>query len=187
MGTKITDLTALGTLAATNDVLTIVDVSDTTGGTAGTSKKITVANLVGAVDQEISITKTRAEINALANSTLELLPATAGQINIVTEMRFILNMGASGTTTEPTQDLNIQQSTNANPGLKTGIFPRATIGQICTNTTSASSAYYRDVPATGGRVYDENKATKLGVPAGFSFPTKVTSLTIQISYKAITP
>ena len=102
-------------------------------------------------------------------------------------MRFILNMGASGTTTTPSQDLNIQQSTVANPGLKTGIFPRATIGQICVHTTSASSAYYRDVPATGGRVYDENKATKLGVPAGFSFPTKVTSLTIQISYKAITP
>lgn len=52
MSTKVTDLTALGT---TNnaDVLHIVDVDDNTGGTAGTSKKITVSNLLasaGAVD-----------------------------------------------------------------------------------------------------------------------------------------
>ena len=45
MSTKLTDLTALGTTPAAGDLLTIVDVDDTTGGAAGTSKKVTYANL----------------------------------------------------------------------------------------------------------------------------------------------
>jgi len=44
--TKVTDLTAL-TSVADDDLVMIVDVSDTTGSAAGTSKKITKANLVG--------------------------------------------------------------------------------------------------------------------------------------------
>ena len=53
MATKITDLTPLGTTPTNTDVLHIVDVSDTSGGAAGTSKKIQVSNLLasaGAVD-----------------------------------------------------------------------------------------------------------------------------------------
>lgn len=52
MSTKVTDLTPLVTTDDA-DVLHIVDVGDDTGGTAGTSKKITVSNLLssaGAVD-----------------------------------------------------------------------------------------------------------------------------------------
>ena len=187
MATKITDLAALGAVAATDDVLTIVDVSDTSGGTAGTSKKITVGNLIGAVDKDFSVTKTRAEINALAGSDLLLIAGTAGQINVITEIRFTITCGASGTTTTPASDLSIKQSTNLNPGLQSGILPKNIIGQIATNTTSASSLYYRDTPATGGRVFDVNKPTNLGVPTGFVLPTKITSLTIQLSYKEIIP
>ena len=53
MATKITDLTPLGTTPANTDVLHIVDVGDESGGAAGTSKKITVSNLLasaGSVD-----------------------------------------------------------------------------------------------------------------------------------------
>ncbi len=52
MSTKVTDLTPLVTTDDA-DVLHIVDVGDETGGTAGTSKKITVSNLLasaGSVD-----------------------------------------------------------------------------------------------------------------------------------------
>ncbi len=45
MSTKLTDLAEL-TATATGDFATVVDVSDTSGGAAGTSKKITVANLL---------------------------------------------------------------------------------------------------------------------------------------------
>ena len=46
MGTKVTDLTELSATAASDDVLHIIDVNDNTGGSAGTSKKIKVSNLV---------------------------------------------------------------------------------------------------------------------------------------------
>ena len=42
---KVTDLTALGATPASDDVLYIVDTSDTSGGAAGTSKKVTYANI----------------------------------------------------------------------------------------------------------------------------------------------
>lgn len=45
--TKITDLTELGEKPATDDVTVIVDVSDTTMSTSGTTKKITRANYLG--------------------------------------------------------------------------------------------------------------------------------------------
>jgi len=45
MATKLTDLAALGGTPAAGDLLTVVDVSDTSGGAAGTSKKVTYANL----------------------------------------------------------------------------------------------------------------------------------------------
>jgi len=45
MPTKLTDLTELAVTPATDDFMHIVDVTDTTGGAAGTSKKITVARL----------------------------------------------------------------------------------------------------------------------------------------------
>jgi len=45
MATKVTDLTELTATAASTDYLHIIDVSDTSGGTAGTSKKILISNL----------------------------------------------------------------------------------------------------------------------------------------------
>jgi hypothetical protein len=53
MSTKVTDLTELAATPDSTDVLHIVDVGDTSGGSAGTSKKIQVSNLLasgGAVD-----------------------------------------------------------------------------------------------------------------------------------------
>lgn len=47
--TKISGLTEL-TTKATDDLLVIVDVSDTTMAATGTDKKITVANLASAPD-----------------------------------------------------------------------------------------------------------------------------------------
>ena len=46
MAEKLTDLTALSARPATNDVTYIVDVSDTTDATSGTSKQITMSNLL---------------------------------------------------------------------------------------------------------------------------------------------
>ena len=47
MATKLTDLTALGATPASGDFLHVVDISDTTGGAAGTSKKVAYSNVGG--------------------------------------------------------------------------------------------------------------------------------------------
>ena len=49
--TKITGLTELAEQPATTDVLPLVDTSDTTQATSGTTKKITRANLIGTVTE----------------------------------------------------------------------------------------------------------------------------------------
>jgi len=46
MGTKVTDLTELTATAASGDFLHIIDVDDNSGGSAGTSKKIQISNLL---------------------------------------------------------------------------------------------------------------------------------------------
>ncbi len=46
MGTKASALTAYASTLASTDLVTIVDVSDTTHGAGGTSKKMTIANLI---------------------------------------------------------------------------------------------------------------------------------------------
>jgi hypothetical protein len=51
MNKKISALTALGATPAVGDIIPITDVSDTTGSAQGTTKKITVANLVAAAPQ----------------------------------------------------------------------------------------------------------------------------------------
>ena len=48
---KISSLTSLGATPAVGDILPITDVSDTTGSASGTTKKVTVANLVAAAPQ----------------------------------------------------------------------------------------------------------------------------------------
>jgi hypothetical protein len=48
---KISSLDALGATPAVGDIIPITDVSDTTGSIEGTTKKVTVANLVAAAPQ----------------------------------------------------------------------------------------------------------------------------------------
>lgn len=66
MATKLTDLAALGTTPDSGDFLTVVDVSDTSGGAAGTSKKVTYANL-GAGGGGGNIISGGARINVATN------------------------------------------------------------------------------------------------------------------------
>jgi hypothetical protein len=48
---KISSLTSLGATPAVGDIIPITDISDTTGSAQGTTKKVTVANLVAAAPQ----------------------------------------------------------------------------------------------------------------------------------------
>lgn len=66
--TKIPDLTGLSTLA-TGDELYIVDVSDTTDGAAGTSKKIARSTMLAATETLTNKTLTSPVINAGVSGT----------------------------------------------------------------------------------------------------------------------
>ena len=54
MANKITGLTELATTPAGGDVVPIVDVSDTTQATSGTTKHISMSNLLGGLPKVVS-------------------------------------------------------------------------------------------------------------------------------------
>jgi hypothetical protein len=74
---KITQLSAL-TAPAGNDLLAIVDVSDTTMGATGTTKKITYSNLLGGALGVLSATATLDFPSISANSVASLTMTVTG-------------------------------------------------------------------------------------------------------------
>jgi hypothetical protein len=83
MSTKLTDLAALGTTPASGDYLTVVDVSDITGGAAGTSKKVTYSNLgVGGTVVSVKVTLDNADVLTMKynNTPITLKAAEASKI-----------------------------------------------------------------------------------------------------------
>ena len=84
MATKLTDLAALSVTPTDVDLLTVVDVSDTTGGAAGTSKKITYANLMGAGSrlEFAKVSLSNADVLAMKydNTPITLKAAESGKI-----------------------------------------------------------------------------------------------------------
>ena len=84
MSTKLTDLAALGTTPAAGDFLTVVDIDDTSGGAAGTSKKVTYSDLgIGAgilTQVETSISNAQVLAMKYDNTPITLVNNIAGQI-----------------------------------------------------------------------------------------------------------
>jgi len=136
---RLTDKTALGTTPADDDLLMIVDVSDTSGSPEGTSKKITVANL-GAGS---SGTGTVTSVALTAPSALSVAGSpitTSGTIAITgagASTEYIDGTGAlqtfpaipSGTVTDVTATAPIASSGGTTPDIS-----------ISDATTSASGA-----------------------------------------------
>jgi hypothetical protein len=95
MATKITDLTELAVAPDGTDVLHIIDVGDTTGGAAGTSKKIQVSNLTGGggggILTQVTTTVSNAEVLTMKYNTLPitLVAAEAGKIHVPVGVTFV--------------------------------------------------------------------------------------------------
>lgn len=110
--TKLTDKTAL-TTPASDDLIHIVDVSDLTGGAAGTSKKITKANLVGGGGGG-SGTVTSVAMTVPAALSVSGSPITASGTLAITgagiAAQYIDGSGALQTT--PTDDISVTNQAN---------------------------------------------------------------------------
>ena len=107
MATKLTDLTELAVTPATDDFLHIVDVTDTTGGAAGTSKKITVARLgIEApllTQVEYNVVNSSVVHMRYDDSPLILVPAETGKI--IVPVSFTVVATAAGLAEASSDDL----------------------------------------------------------------------------------
>lgn len=81
--TILTGLTGLST-PASGDFVYIVDISDTTDNAAGSSRKITYANLAGGILSELGITSSVAELNVLDGIPATLTATELGYVDGVT-------------------------------------------------------------------------------------------------------
>ncbi len=108
MATKITDLAELAVAPASNDVLHIIDVGDTTGGVAGTSKKIQVSNLTGGgsgILTQVVTTVNNAAVLTMKynNAPIELVAGIAGKIIVPVGITIVSTQ--AGTTESSSDDL----------------------------------------------------------------------------------
>ncbi|MAK37184.1 MAG: hypothetical protein CMC15_13610, partial [Flavobacteriaceae bacterium] len=79
---KVTDLSALGATPASDDIIYIVDTSDTSGGSAGTSKKVTYANLAGVTQVATTVNNAAVLDMKYDDTPITLVAATAGKIHV---------------------------------------------------------------------------------------------------------
>jgi hypothetical protein len=157
---KITELTAL-TSIATGDLLPIVDVSDTTDSSDGTTKKITQANLLSTYAPLASPTFTGTTTIATATITTGNVTTlnVSGTTTLATSLTGVLRADSGVVST----DTDITDLVNASSTTLAGKVELATTAEIDTGTDSTRAipvdqfvasarnvryVYYRIVEAT---------------------------------------
>lgn len=126
---KLTDLTALGAAPANTDLLEIVDISDTTDNAAGSSKKVTVSELLtnagGGIEFSTAISGLGSETGQVADADTLLaalakindrLPLSAGSSYPVTGDLYLTAELMIGGLTDPDTFLHIRSNPVANYG-----------------------------------------------------------------------
>lgn len=137
---KISALTDLGATPAVGDILPITDISDTTGSLNGTTKKVTVADLVAAAPQG----------DLLASNNLNDLGSNASA-------RTNLGLGTAATLNVGTADTNVVQLSNVGGTVK---LP-AVDGSQLINLPSSSTFYDIVTETTTARTLSDSDNGKV--------------------------
>lgn len=96
---KISALTDLGETPAVGDILPITDISDTTGSPNGTTKKVTVADLVAAAPQgDLVASNNLSDIGSAATARTNLSLGTAATLNVGTADTNVVQLSDVGGT-----------------------------------------------------------------------------------------
>ena len=155
---KLTDKTALGENTANDDVFMVVDTSDTTGSTVGTSKKVKSTHII----QTDKISLSNAEIIALddgggAGESQELVGAPGSGYAIIPFQVSII--GTYATTTE-TSNKNMLVGYDASQSVRYW----TTFGRIMSSVASGTATYMQCTPtASAGVILDtiDNRPLKI--------------------------
>lgn len=103
---KLSSLDALGSTPAVGDILPITDISDTTGSAQGTTKKVTVANLVAAAPQgDLLAANNLSDVASAGTARTNLGLGTAAPLNVGTAATNVVQLAdVSGTVKLPAVD-----------------------------------------------------------------------------------
>jgi hypothetical protein len=146
---KVTDLAALGATPASDDVLYIVDTSDTSGGAAGTSKKVTYANLGAGgtvVSTKISVANAAVLAMKYDNAPVTLKAAEAGKI--IVPVAAVIVATHAGANESSSDDLRMGWSASDSTSTQYWGASRDFMNGVSSGTISQSYAG----PATGGGI-----------------------------------
>ena len=105
---KLTDKTALEEQLGSGDLFMVVDVNDTTGSSAGTSKKFDTKFLI----QTDKISLSNAEVQALNSSPKTLVGALSGYMITVYNVTFLVSTPSGSESANKRMYMGYDNSTN---------------------------------------------------------------------------